>query len=195
MKMPNLIENEEGSALIVALLCLVLLTLIGIGATNTTTTDIQIAANEKFHKVAFYHADSGVYTSPKLITEAIDQGTNPTTHGTSGNAINITYLDTGSASTSSFFDEIMGYQTDDSDKDIGFTLDSYSVQVDVQLDRVENLVGGGTEFAAGAEGAGVGSTGGVAIYYDFDSLGSGPKSTESDILAEYRKVVGIAGGL
>jgi hypothetical protein len=184
MKMLSVIRNDRGSALIVALLCLVLLTLIGIGATNTTTTDIQIAKNEKFHKVAFYHADSGVYGTPKLISSAVDGGANPS--GTS-----FTYLDAG---TDIFFREVMGYDAYDADMDIRFTLGGENVEVDVERDRVENLVGGGAEFATGADGVGTGSGGGVAIFYNMDSFGDGPSSTTANVGAVYRKVF-VPGGL
>ncbi len=195
MKMPFVLNNEKGSVIVVALLLLVFLTLIGIGATTTSTTDIQIVRNEKSHKVAFYQADSGVYSTPKLISESIEQAANPTQDATSGTAININYLDTDDAATSSFYNELMGYQANDADRDIGYTLGNYNVQVDVQRDRAESLVGGGAEFGAGAEGVGVGATGGVAIYYDMDSEGNGPDSATSNVLASYRKVIGTAGGL
>ncbi len=53
------IANDRGSALVVALLVLVLLTLMGISATTTSTIEVQMAGNEKFHEMAFYAADSG----------------------------------------------------------------------------------------------------------------------------------------
>ncbi len=184
MRTAAIIEDEKGSALIVVLLVLVILTLIGIGANDTTTTDIQIAANEKHHKVAFYHADAGVYATPKLISEAIEDGENP-----SGTAFS--YLDAG---TDAFFREIMGYDNDDSDTDIRFTLGGQNVDVDVQRNRTETLAGGGAEFASGADGVGTGSAGGFAIYYDFDSFGDGPGNATSNVGAAYRKV-NVPGGL
>jgi hypothetical protein len=54
----RILKNEEGSALIASLLLLVILTLIGIAATSTTTTDMQIASNEKSYKYAFYAAEA-----------------------------------------------------------------------------------------------------------------------------------------
>ena len=57
------IANEKGSALVVALLVLVLLTLMGISATTTSTIEVQMAGNEKFHNMAFYAAESGWQTS------------------------------------------------------------------------------------------------------------------------------------
>ena len=53
------IANDRGSALVVALLVLVLLTLMGISATTTSTIEVQMAGNEKFHDMAFYAAESG----------------------------------------------------------------------------------------------------------------------------------------
>jgi hypothetical protein len=46
-----------------ALLVLVLLTLMGISATTTSTIEVQMAGNEKFHDMAFYAAESGWQTS------------------------------------------------------------------------------------------------------------------------------------
>lgn len=177
-------KDEQGSVMVVALLVLIILTVIGIGANNTTSTDIQIAANEKFHKLAFYNADAGVYATPKLISDAIDSGANPSGTG-------FTYLDTG---TDKFFRELMGYDTNDSDRDIRFVLGGRNVELDVQRNRAESLAGGGAEFAAGAEGIGSGSSGGFATYYDLDSFGDGPSSATSNVGATYRKV-NVPGGL
>jgi len=52
-------NNEKGSALILALLILVLLTLMGISATTTSTVGVQMAGSEKFYEMAFYSAESG----------------------------------------------------------------------------------------------------------------------------------------
>jgi len=57
------IATDRGSALVVALLVLVLLTLLGISATTTSTIEVQITGNEKFHDMAFYAAESGWQTS------------------------------------------------------------------------------------------------------------------------------------
>ena len=53
------LKNEEGSALLLALLILVLLTLMGISATTTSTIEVQMAGSEKFYELAFYSAESG----------------------------------------------------------------------------------------------------------------------------------------
>lgn len=50
--------NEEGSALVVALVFLGLLTILGIVAATTSKVEIQISGNQKFHKMAFYAAEA-----------------------------------------------------------------------------------------------------------------------------------------
>jgi len=189
----NQARNEEGSVLIVALLILVLLTLIGISATTTTNIEMQVAGNEKFHKIAFYHADSGVFAIPKLISACLDNGAEQAVAG-------LAYM--GSSGT--FFRGIMGFDEYDdeyddeyeydSDRGIKFTLGGFDVNVNVNRRGQQTLAGGGVEFASGAEGIGPGA-GGVAILYDMDSSGEGPNSSFSNVGAVYRKVPGVPGGL
>lgn len=176
--------GEEGSVLIIALLIMVLLTVVGLSVTRTTDIDIQIAKNDQFHKTAFFNADSGVYTTPKLISLCMDNGAEQS-------LTNINYL--GTAGT--FYREIMGYDAHDASSDIGFSLGGFGVSVDVNRTGQQNLAGGGVEFASGAEGVGVGSAGGIAIFFDMDSFGNGPDASLSNVGALYRKVVGVGGGL
>jgi hypothetical protein len=64
-----LLRKEEGSVLVVGLLILLVLTVIGMAASTTSTIEIQIAGNEKFHKIAFYAAEAArgyVARSPDL---------------------------------------------------------------------------------------------------------------------------------
>ena len=51
-------KKEEGSIMVVALLILVLLTIIGLAATNTSKIELNISGNEKLHKMAFYAAEA-----------------------------------------------------------------------------------------------------------------------------------------
>jgi len=52
------INNEEGNVLVVSLFVLILLTIIGIAATDNTSVELKISANDKFHKLAFYAAEA-----------------------------------------------------------------------------------------------------------------------------------------
>ena len=53
----KILNNKDGFALITAMLFLVVLTVIGIAATNTTSIEIGIAGNEKVYKQNFYLAE------------------------------------------------------------------------------------------------------------------------------------------
>ena len=56
----NILRNQKGAALIIALLMLLVLTLIGINAINTTTFEANIAGNERIGTEAFYVSEGGV---------------------------------------------------------------------------------------------------------------------------------------
>lgn len=188
-------NNELGSVLVIALLILVFLTLIGITSAKITEVELQIAGNERAYNIAFYTADSGVHLIPKLIRRTVDDGVQPTLSTASG----ISYMNASgvadSSSGSLFFREVMGYNAHDTAKDISFTRNSRTASVDVTRVKQISVAGGGVEFGSGSEGVGVGSAGGVAVIYGLDSLGTGPRSAKSNILAEYRLVPGVAGGL
>lgn len=51
--------NENGFVLVIAMIMLVMLTLIGIAATNTTTIELNIAGNERQASRQFQAVDSG----------------------------------------------------------------------------------------------------------------------------------------
>ena len=61
-KLTSIINNQQGSIIIIAVVILVLLTIIGISATNTSTTEVQISTNALLHNLVFYTAESGIAT-------------------------------------------------------------------------------------------------------------------------------------
>lgn len=67
------LKNNRGSALVFALLMLVVLTLIGISATTTTTFELQIAGNDKLYKRAFYAADGATEMGGELLEQNIEE--------------------------------------------------------------------------------------------------------------------------
>lgn len=68
---PNIIADEQGFVLIVALLFLLILSIIGIIATNTSITEIQIAGNAKVHNQTFSQSDGGTEAGSNLLEENI----------------------------------------------------------------------------------------------------------------------------
>ena len=59
-KMTSIVDSQQGSVIVIAMVILVMLTIIGIAATNTSTTEVQISTNALLHNIAFYTADSGI---------------------------------------------------------------------------------------------------------------------------------------
>ncbi len=192
----NTATNEEGFILVGSLWMLVILVLIGIGSMLNTSTEVLISGNDKFHKMSFYNADSGIYTSPKVIARAMDAGTDPVEP-------NLTLFGIGSAANNAptdgtrFYSEIMGFVSDPDTNiaDMQYAMEQETVSVDIVHNGVKILVGGGAEFAAGASGIGAGATGGVAIQYIFNASATAPSNSQSTITARYRKIPGTAGGL
>ena len=78
--------------------------------------------------------------------------------------------------------------------DVTNAMGDASVIVDIDRRETVSSPGSGVEFGAGSEGVGVGSAGGVLIYYDIDSVGTAPNNAESYVDVYYRLVVGTAGG-
>lgn len=192
----NLIPNEEGNVLFIVFLVLIMLTMLGIFAINTSKVEIDVAAIDRFHKVAFHNADSGIYTTPKLISESISSGVQVSAPGIAYyNNVSAQYDPQANAGDGTFFNEVMGFSANDADNEIRMNLADHNVEIDVQRGQQQNIAGSGIEFGAGIEGHGTGSMGGVIIPYGLTSNGEGPGSSVSVLNANYRKVVGSAGGL
>ena len=60
MKEKCLLKNDKGAVLVIAMLVLLLLTLMGRGAMTTSTIEMGIAGNERFHNKTFYTAEAGI---------------------------------------------------------------------------------------------------------------------------------------
>jgi hypothetical protein len=177
-------KYEEGSVLVIALLMLALLTVVGIAATTTSRIELQISGNNRFHKQALYHADSGVYTAPKLVSACIDDAAEQAI--TSGGY---------TPDDGTFYRETMGYDSHDAAPDVRFVISGFNVDVDVNRLGQVSVPGSSTEFASGAEGVGSGSISGIGVLYEMDSVGRGPAFANSNVVGVYRKVIGVAGGL
>jgi len=56
----NFFNNESGSAIVVAIMILVLLTIFGLSAINTSTTEQHLATNTLLYERSFYTAEAGL---------------------------------------------------------------------------------------------------------------------------------------
>ena len=57
-KYKSVVSNENGSAIVIAMLVLSVLTILGISSMHTSTIELQIVHNEKIYQQNFYQAES-----------------------------------------------------------------------------------------------------------------------------------------
>jgi len=60
-KKSNILNNESGSTILLAVIFLFLASVLGISITNTSTMEIKIAGVYKISKMVFHAADSGIH--------------------------------------------------------------------------------------------------------------------------------------
>jgi Tfp pilus assembly protein PilX len=65
----HILGQENGSVMVVSMLMLVLLTIIGIAASNTSTTEVQISTNEQLSRIVFYAAESGIDVGRQFLND------------------------------------------------------------------------------------------------------------------------------
>jgi hypothetical protein len=198
----RLLGSDRGVALIFALVLLLVVTIMGSSATLTSQIDLKLSGNTKVIRTSFYVADGGIMLSPKVISQIITDRDLPT----SAQTPLITYDDYAKTGEDPLLlKKIMGFAMDSDyqDEDLNATDISMnqgtlgSMAVDLTRLATRYLSGGGVEFASGSEGVGVGGAASAAIIYRLDSrgtVGTAPRTTSSNIVAQYRKVAGVAGG-
>lgn len=64
------LKNQEGSAVVMALLALVVLTIIGVASMNTNVIENQIVRNEKIYQDNFYRAESSAMQGLQMLNTA-----------------------------------------------------------------------------------------------------------------------------
>jgi PilX N-terminal len=168
-------DGQKGAILLVTMMILLALTVLGIAAISTTTSELRIAGNAKFQNMVFYGADGGGRTYGPLLKSAID---------------NRLLSTAPPVADPNLFSEIMGMWVSPPNDGVSDTPTNYPdlsmtagpITVGVDIDRVQQrfLSGGAIEFAAGYEGIGASSvSGGIGIYYKIDSVGSiGPSQAQ-----------------
>ena len=76
-------KREDGSALLVTVMLLVMLGLVGLAALNTTTRDQQVAGFQNRKRIALYAAEAGVSEALETLTTTATPAVTATTIGDS----------------------------------------------------------------------------------------------------------------
>ncbi len=213
-------DSQHGTAIIMAMIILMVLSVIGIYAVSTSTVETKIAGVEQGFQEAFYTADAGepigTYVTKQILhydpqnTGDLESALGPQfPYG----IVNSRLYRTGTGTYPSgklFTNLTRDLSEPHPDTGTGTNADIIAalansqalglpayIQLLIKIDRLRSMsvAGGGVEFASGYEGVGLGGGGGVAVVYDVDSVGIyGLRGAESRVSLGYRYVPGVAGG-
>ena len=183
-------NNQNGSAMVIALIIMALLAIIGHLATRSTSLEVQVATNDLRHKQAFYTADGISEMAAELLEQNLACSTGFTTLQRGG-LMEILVNDFWKN------DLVAGRVPSDADRDARIPLGNDDTQPHTNI-----VYGGSTGFgtgsalqiAAGYEGKGKSTAGGGA-FMTFDQMVQhrGNFNSEACVTTQWRHVIGTEG--
>ena len=189
-------NNSNGGVTIAALLILAVLTIIGISSISTSNIEVQIATNDKVHKMAFYAADGGTELGTELLelniacASGFEKDNLPITDV-------ITVVDRDfwmqADKPKDGSDNVIPFPSD-TERDVLIN-NAAGTNTNLSIFGVTALgIGGAIEMAAGYEGKGKGAAGGgVSLLYQIFSQHLGLADSESVVAIEWRHNIGSEG--
>lgn len=187
-------RNEDGYVLVSGLVVLVMLTVIGITGTTTTSVELQIAANDKFGKMAFQLADGAAEVATELLEQNIEyRGFSSSSVGNTG-AASIYYADGTDNSLDFYANEEESTASANVPTGGNYDIKVTSSGVGDAYTRVygnaQLSTGSALQLSAGYEGKGKGiAGGGASVVYDVRSLAEGPSNSRARVLKRWRHVL------
>ena len=192
------IANDRGSALLVMVILIPVLTLFCLFASNMGYQNQMVTANDKCYRDGFYSADGGVYGTSKLLSLMQKEKPRNVVQSGAGNAApGIEYTSTGD-NASAFIDQLTRDRLNDIAKIIQFKkpnpADDFGVQSTVDILKFPgvNKAGGGAEFGNTTGGAGE-ALPWVIFRLQSDGQSACPNTPPVRILADYWMVANEAG--
>ncbi|MCA1795019.1 MAG: pilus assembly PilX N-terminal domain-containing protein [Desulfobacteraceae bacterium] len=192
MKNLSVIDNETGSAMVLALIVLAALTIIGIFSINTSTIETQIDTNDRLHKMAFYEADGGT----EVAREMIEQNIACTPAGFQTEPLTIGSLVVENKDFAFSENAPAATYPSDTQRDMQFPADDTQPHTNIVVfGNTQLSTGSALQMAAGYEGKGKGAAGGGGrIVYNVHSKHENPaRSSSSHIRTVYRHMIGQEG--
>ena len=201
-------KNEDGFVLITAMVMLVILTLLGTFALNTTTFELQISGNDRVAKQTFYKADGGVQVGIELLEQNLSCADGFSSSTTSIGGVDIydqrlAYIenmsginDINNLGSPTGLDQIPSdnYRAIRIPDDPANRVDTAPHTNLTAWGQTKYLPGSGMQMIAGYEGKGKGAAGGGAyIEYDLNSQHIGVVNSEAKIATQWRHMVGQEG--
>jgi hypothetical protein len=215
--LPSVLGRQDGMVLFSTLLILLSVSLIAVGMSNDTASDVRISGNRRMIEQSFQLADGATNLGVQVLLDHLDDAVNPgedypspgATFSLVGGKLFLENLQLDEE----VYADIQGYEENDNEADpengsadISFRLTAPSeshfgtTEVVVDIDRLGSsyLPGSSIEFAGGYEGVGKGAgAGSVAVYYAVRAQAKPQQANlelESEVTTVYRKVSHVVGG-
>lgn len=190
------IAGESGSALILALLVLTVLTVFSMAAVNSTTFGLRVSALYKTEQSALYAADGGADYAAQMIARALANRSAVSAADLTSANVTINTADSDGKGTSDL-DAIIGgsktynslYTTSSTSPNVRVQVLGDTVKIDIDFIRSRLLAGSSSEFASRYEGIGSGTSGSIALDYQIDSYNANNNSAVT-VRAIYKCVEG-----
>ncbi len=186
MNSPSLVlHNQRGSALILSILVLFILTALGAVAINNTDREMSFSRDDKFKTLAFYQADGGGEASKELIEQAIEE------RGWASVSDNPVQIDQVWVTNKEFFQntDLGTDRPSETNRDayIPVTAGSQTRNTNLRFGANTRLSSGGAiQLVAGYEGKGkAAASGGAWVVYDIRSRHDGPGNTSAKVKAQW----------
>ena len=181
------LESEDGSALLIAMLILVVITLVGIFSIRTSSIEVEISGNHRLYKEVFNAADGGAEAGIELVEQNIYSAGFDDAGG--GNFL----VGNFAGPSLNFYLSGPPNMPSDINRD-AFTPSGYAGS-----DPHTNLTIGGNpslstgsaiQMAAGYEGIGKGTAGAGAVYvYDIWSQRIGARNSSAVITLQWEHIM------
>lgn len=195
-------SNQDGAALIIVMLVLVAVTAVGITANNISTTEINLAGNDKWQKTGFYNGDAGLFGTPLIISPNFndDDFRTPLQPADPNDPNDQGCLQYINSMTPADFKKLVYEIHTEADpnlpanKDISFRACDIDADIDIFPMRPIAIQGGGVEFASkGSEGTG--ASGSQGKPFGLTSTGDGASSNSTYTIFGTYLFVDQGGGL
>ncbi len=209
----TIIKNEQGMALVVCLMIMVVMALIATGVTTNSTVEIKISGNQRNKAVSFNNADVGTGITPEIIEQNLDDTSwdngdsnwvdaddaylflSTDNNGDSTDDLQILVNEDSPGSGKIAFATISGTLSNEITikskiDSLGNTLTAWETISSVDVGKTGGLAAGNAmQMAAGYEGLGKGAGGGgYHAYYLCGSTGSAGNNTTTANELYYRHV-------
>ncbi len=194
------LRNEQGFLLVITMLILVVLSLIGLSATNLSRVELQIAGNDRLHKETFYQADGGTEVGANILEENIAcpagfSGSAPKAIGLAEIVSDLKFWANETEPTSAYPSDTIRHIRYIADGTVPIAGDNTKPHTNIHFFGNSSLsTGNAIQMIAGYEGTGYSAaTGGGQLVTNVDSQHRGVSNSLSNIRVLWRHIIGHEG--